>query len=112
MKKIMMLSVLPALLLSTTVGAEPYWANKPVQCADANSVVEQSMLIGEKPTIFFEGASMQPNGNGQLSRFVISTNNKTRTWTLIEFPKDSSQGCILGSGIGSINIISNNGINI
>ena len=107
-----MLSVLPALLFSTVVSAEPFWASKPVQCDEEKIIIEQSMLIGEKPTIFFEGASLHPNGNGQLSRFVISTNKKTRTWTLIEFPKGSGRGCILGSGIGNINIISNNGINI
>tara|TARA_R110000868_G_scaffold26955_6_gene103092 strand:+ start:48 stop:383 length:336 start_codon:yes stop_codon:yes gene_type:complete len=111
MKKLTMLSVLSALLLSTAVSAEPYWANKPVQCADEKEVISQVVLLGEKPIIIFEGTSVHPNGKARISKFVIATNQKTMTWTLLEFPVGSGQGCILGSGIGNI-LGSGNEINI
>ena len=97
MKKVM-LSILPALLFSTAVTAEPYWASKPVQCGSAEEVIATSKAYGEMPSVVFEGASILPNGHAQKSKFVIATNEAKGTWTLIEFPQGSDMGCILGSG--------------
>ena len=40
------------------------------------------------------------------SKFVIAVNPKANptTWTLIEFTDRGSQGCVLGWGVGNINI--------
>ena len=78
-----------------------YWAQKPVQCSNMETLIEMTKKYGEVPTIIMDGQTGFPNGVTTPSKFVISLNPKTETWTLIEFVSDE-QGCVLGSGQGNI----------
>ena len=78
-----------------------YWASKPIQCSTIEDLVEMTKKYGEVPTIVMDGETAFPNGMRTPSRFIISMNPKTETWTLIEFVSDE-QACVLGSGQGSI----------
>ena len=78
-----------------------YWASKPIQCSSMEDLVEMTKKYGEVPTIIMDGETSFPNGMRTPSRFIISMNPETETWTLIEFVS-STQACVLGSGQGSI----------
>jgi len=106
MKKVM-LSILPALLFSTAVTAEPYWASKPVQCGSTEEIIAMSRAYGQQPSVIFEGVSILPNGHGQKSKFIIATNERKGTWTLFEFPHGSDMGCVLGSGSEHVTLVTN-----
>ena len=102
MKNWMKALTLSALLFSTTALAEPYWAQKPIQCSSQEELIERAKSEGELPTIIFNGNTMGADGTITGSRFVFATNKETETWTLMEFPYGGKQGCILGRGIGQI----------
>ena len=106
MKKLLMgaLLLLPLSAFAQENSDVPiYWASKPIQCSTPEKVVELMKKYGEVPTIIFEGNTGSPDGSQTPSRFVIATNPKTKTWTLLEFT-GPTQGCILGSGQGEFNI--------
>tara|TARA_R100000951_G_C2547462_1_gene151355 strand:- start:111 stop:434 length:324 start_codon:yes stop_codon:yes gene_type:complete len=101
-----MLSVLPALLFNTAVAsAEPYWVSKPVQCGTLEDIVESSKIYGEQPSVVFDGLAITQNGDKTTSKFIIATNEETKTWTLIEFPAGQNVGCILGKGTGLVRLL-------
>ncbi len=111
MKNLMKALTLSALLFSGVAIAEEkkeepqvpytYWASKPIQCSSMEDLVEMTKKYGEVPTIVMDGETAFPNGMRTPSRFIISMNPETETWTLIEFVSDT-QACVLGSGQGSI----------
>ena len=114
MKNLMKALTLSALLFSGVAIAEEkkqepqepqmpytYWATKPIQCSTVQELVEMTKKYGEVPTIVMDGETGFPNGMTSPSRFVISMNPKTETWTLIEFV-NNDQACVLGSGQGNI----------
>jgi len=78
-----------------------YWASKPIQCSSMDDLVAMTKRYGEVPTIVMDGETAFPNGMRTPSRFVISLNPETETWTLIEFVSED-QACVLGSGKGNI----------
>ena len=78
-----------------------YWATKPVQCSNMETLINMTKSYGEVPTIIMDGQTGFPNGVTTPSKFVIALNPKTETWTLIEFVSDE-QACVLGSGQGNI----------
>ena len=89
-----------------------YWAQKPVSCTSGEKVVELMKQYNETPTIWMNGIVGLPNGSRSESKFVIAMNQNANpvTWTIIEFTDGGSQGCILGHGIGNINLSVINGI--
>ena len=78
-----------------------YWAQKPIQCSNMETLVNMVSKYGEVPTIIMDGQTGFPNGVSTPSKFVIAMNPETETWTLIEFVSDE-QACVLGSGEGNI----------
>tara|TARA_B110000858_G_scaffold197416_1_gene258963 strand:- start:69 stop:389 length:321 start_codon:yes stop_codon:yes gene_type:complete len=93
-----MFSILPALLFSTVVAAEPYWAEKPVECGTLKTIKSITDKFGEVPFITMDGYGSQPEGRGTYrTKVIITVNTDTYTWTIIEFPNPQF-GCILGSG--------------
>ncbi len=78
-----------------------YWAQKPVQCSNMETLINMTKQYGEVPTIIMDGQTGFPNGVTTPSKFVIALNPTTETWTLIEFVSDE-QACVLGSGKGNI----------
>ena len=65
-----------------------YWAQKPIQCSNMETLIEMTKSYGEVPTIYMDGQTGFPNGLTTPSKFVISLNPKTETWTFIEFVSD------------------------
>ena len=82
------------LLAPLLASAEPIQINKPVICDSAllvfQSLVEQA---GEKPIWVGKGDGVD------TSRTVVLANEKTKSWTIIQF--DKNMACVLGSGVGN-----------
>lgn len=77
-------------LISTIAYAiEPFTVNKPVFCTDVKSMIE--FLSGEDyrevPTWV---------GKDEKSKYVIMANEKTKTWTIVQF--NDQVACVLGTG--------------
>ena len=84
------------------------WKNKPVKCAPAHRVVEVMQSKGEHPIIWMDGFAELPEKIAK-SKYVISLNRDTFTWTVIEFMNPTEEGawedaCVLGFGRGVINM--------
>jgi len=77
------------LLASISALAEPMKANKTVLCDKAESVISALTDSDYREKPIWIGKS--PNNN-----FGLLINDKTGTWTLIEF--DNKIACVLGSG--------------
>ena len=73
---------------------QPFTINKPVVCSDVKSMIE-----------FLSGAEFKeiPTwvGKDESSKYILMANEKTKTWTLVQF--NDQVACVLGAGIdGSI----------
>jgi len=82
------------LLIPLLVLAEPIQIKKPITC-------ENTLLVFQ---VLLEQAGEKPiwvgRGDGEdTSRTVILTNEKTKTWTILQF--DKNMACVLGSGVGN-----------
>ena len=82
------------LLAPLLASAEPIQINKPVTCENTllifQALVEQA---GEKPIWVGKGDGKD------TSRTVILANEKTKSWTIVQF--DKNMACVLGSGVSS-----------
>jgi hypothetical protein len=87
---------LPILILLSPLlaSAEPIQINKPVTCENTllifQALVEQA---GEKPIWVGKGDGVD------TSRTVVLANEKTKSWTIVQF--DKNMACVLGSGVSS-----------
>ena len=87
---------LPILILLSPLlaSAEPIQINKPVTCENTllifQALVEQA---GEKPIWVGKG------DGADTSKTVILANEKTKSWTIVQF--DKNMACVLGSGVSS-----------
>ena len=81
--------LLGVLLLPALATAQPVTVEKPVICDKIKTIVE--VISGSK-------YSEQPVWVGQddTSKYVMMANEKTGTWTIIQF--NDQIACILGSG--------------
>ena len=103
MKRILTLSV--SLFSGSAIAQDPelpkskpqmpttYWAQKPVQCSNMETLIEMTKKYGEVPTIIMDDQTGFPNGITTPSKFVIALNPTTETWTLIEFVSDEQSSC-------------------
>jgi len=73
----------------TSVLAEPRTINKPIVCEETY-IVLSALLSSE-----YEELPIWI-GNGENSRYSLFANEKTKSWTLIQY--DEKIACILGSG--------------
>jgi hypothetical protein len=87
---------LPILILLAPLlaSSQSIQINKPVTC-DSTLLVFQALLeqAGEKPIWVGKG------DGADTSKTVILANEKTKSWTIIQF--DKNMACVLGSGVGS-----------
>ena len=100
MKKLMMISALSALLLSSVVSAEPFWASKPVQCGSAKELIELTKKFGEVPFLSMNGITKKSDGNFIETILVVSVGLSSKSWSVIEFSKEGGVGCIIATGRG------------
>jgi hypothetical protein len=79
-------------LTSSVVNAdEIFQTEKPVTCSTLKTVVEQlNGLYGEEPYW---------NGRSKDSKYIMFTNPKTRSWTLVEY--NDKVACVIGTGEAS-----------
>ena len=77
--------------LTSTIAyaADPFYTQKPVVCSDVKTIVE-----------FVSGGEFQeqPNwaGKDDKSKYVLMVNEKTKTWTMVQF--NDQIACIIGAG--------------
>ena len=87
---------LPSLILLAPLlaSAESIQINKPVIC-DSALLVFQALVEQAGETPIWVG-----KGDGtDTSRTVLLANEKTKSWTIVQF--DKNMACVLGSGVGS-----------
>ena len=82
------------LLVPLLASAAPIQINKPVTCENT-LLIFQALLeqAGEKPIWVGKGDGVD------TSRTVLLANEKTKSWTIVQF--DKNMACVLGSGVGS-----------
>jgi len=98
MKKLV-LSIMILLGCLSSVSAEPYWLQKPVQCAPPQEVVtHQAKIYQEIPFLMLYGKSLTPTGTFRDTSYILSVNMETKTWTMIEFASELKQACIVATG--------------
>lgn len=68
---------------------QPFTVNKPVFCTDVKSMIE--FLSGEE---FREVPTWV--GKDETSKYVLMSNTKTKTWTMVQF--NDQVACVLGAG--------------
>lgn len=68
---------------------QPFTVEKPVYCSDVKTLIE--FLSGQD---YREVPSWI--GKDESSKFVLMANEKTKTWTLVQF--NNQIACVLGSG--------------
>ena len=73
----------------TSVLAEPRTINKPIVCEETSVVI--SVLFSSEYQEFPIWI-----GNGENSRYSLFANEKTKSWTLIQY--DEKIACVLGVG--------------
>jgi hypothetical protein len=81
--------ILGVLLLPALAYAQPVTVEKPIVC-DTTKVVIETLTGNEyKEQPFWMG-------NDTSSRYVILVNEKTKTWSLVQF--NNNIACVLGTG--------------
>lgn len=68
---------------------QPVTVNKPVVCSDIKSIIE--FVSGEE---FKEVPSWA--GKDENSKYIMMSNEKTKTWTILQF--NDKIACIIGTG--------------
>jgi hypothetical protein len=85
-------AVLFCLISSIVYAAQAYKGKKEVVCSSLKDLVE-----------FVSGQQFQEEpywiGSDQSSKFVMMVNEKTGTWTMIQY--DNKKACIIGTGVKS-----------
>jgi hypothetical protein len=78
-------------LTSFVAHAQPITIEKPVVCADPKTVIETMSGPEWREVPFWIGIDSD-------SKYVMMVNEKTKTWSFIQF--NSKVACILGTGEG------------
>lgn len=87
---LVILVIIILMLITKDANAQPKELQKPVLCDTLEKVVEAvSKQFGEKPMW---------SGKDQKTQYVITFNEKSKSWTFVQF--DESMACILGTGEG------------
>jgi hypothetical protein len=75
-------------LTSLVVDAQIYKSDKPVVCSSLKNVIEY--VSSEYDEIPFW------RGSDETSKYILMVNNKTSTWTMIQYNNDLA--CVVGVG--------------
>ena len=93
------------LVLPAESHAKAQWVKKPVFCGTQKEIIEITKKFREVPLFSFNGHAMGPNGEPVPVRIVVAFNDKTKTWSLVEFPAGQDVGCIIGNGKGLTKVL-------
>lgn len=80
-------------LISTVANAQAFTTNKPVICDDSKTVIA---FLGER---YGERLVWMANDAQDLSKFGLFVNEKTKSWTLLQFTTEVA--CVVGLGQNS-----------
>lgn len=80
-------------LTSTIANAQAFQTNKPVLCDDSKKIIE---ALGER---YGEKLIWLANDMQDKSKFGLFVNEKTKTWTMLQFTPEIA--CIVGLGENS-----------
>ena len=84
--------LLGVLLLPALAMAEPVKVDKVIVCDNASEMLPFiAEKYGEKPIWF---------GNSNDSKFTITMNEETQTWSIIQFSTEKNIACLIDSGEG------------
>jgi len=84
--------LLGVLLLPALALAEPVEVNKVVVCDEASKMLPHiSEKYGEKPLWI---------GSDSKSKFTITVNEETQTWSIIQYRTEDDISCLIDSGTG------------
>lgn len=84
--------LLGVLLLPALAIAEPVEVNKKVVCDDASKMLPHiSEKYGETPLWI---------GGDSKSKFTITANQETQTWSIIQYSIEDDISCLIDSGKG------------
>lgn len=90
-----MRNILVAFLLGFTTlvasAVEPFEIEKPVLCSDLKTVIESMSGPDWAEMPFWVGKDAR-------SRYVLLVNQKTKTWTIVQY--NDQIACVLGTGVG------------
>jgi hypothetical protein len=81
--------ILGVLLLPALAYAQPVTVEKPVVCDTPKIVIETLSGSGYREQPFWIG-------NDTTSRFIMMVNEKTKTWSFVQF--NDNIACVLGTG--------------
>jgi len=84
-------------LVSTVANAQPFQTNKPVICDDSKTVIK---FLSER---YGERLIWMANDAQDLSKFGLFVNEKTKTWTMLQFTPEIA--CVVGLGKDSTLIL-------
>jgi hypothetical protein len=77
------------LLLPALAYAQPVTVEKPVICDNLKTVIETLTGTGYREQPFW-------SGNDETSRYILLVNERTKSWTILQFNKNIA--CVLGTG--------------
>jgi hypothetical protein len=77
------------LLLPALAYAQPVTVEKPVICDTLKTVIETLTGTGYREQPFWAG-------NDETSRFILLANERTKSWTIVQF--NNNIACVLGTG--------------
>jgi hypothetical protein len=84
--------LLGVLLLPALALAEPVEVNKKVVCDEASKMLLHiSEKYGEKPLWI---------GSDSKSKFTVTANEETQTWSIIQYSTTDNISCLIDSGKG------------
>jgi hypothetical protein len=81
--------ILGVLLLPALAYAQPVTVEKPVICDTLKTVIETLTGTGYREQPFWAG-------NDETSRYILLVNEKTKSWTIVQF--NNKIACVLGTG--------------
>ena len=81
--------ILGVLLLPALAYAQPVTVEKPVICDTLKTVIETLTGTGYREQPFWAG-------NDETSRFILLANERTKSWTIVQF--NNNIACVLGTG--------------
>jgi hypothetical protein len=79
--------------------AEPEWAQKPVQCADTQEVLDKIEADNMLPLVQMIGNTTVNAQTVKMVPYVMYYNIENETWRLVEFLR-TEYACVIGLGQG------------
>ena len=96
-KKII-LTALISLFFTSQLQAEPYWAQKPVQCGPTQEVMDRIDADGLKPLMMMTGNARVENTKRVLP-YAFYYDMEEQFWIMVEFFNEETS-CVVGVGQG------------